>query len=69
MLDMGLSKRFQKELVAEWRQQCLPYKSLQRMAEELIGHNPGEEYEAAQQRFISRTTLEMQKVFNPKRDP
>ncbi len=40
------------------------------MAEELVGHNSGEDYEAAQQRFISRTTLEMQKVLlAPQKSP
>jgi hypothetical protein len=58
---MGLSKRFQKELVSEWRQQCVSYKTLQRMAEDLVGH-AGEEYEAAQRGFLARATLEMQKV-------
>lgn len=58
---MGLSKRFKFELVAEWRAQCVQYKGLQRLAEDVLGLE-GHEREAALCLFMSKATLDMRKV-------
>jgi len=38
---MPLWKRFETELVPEWRQQCVAYKQLKRRAEALVGREDG----------------------------
>ena len=36
---MPLWKRFETELVPEWRHQCVAYKQLKRLAEALVGRD------------------------------
>mmetsp|Transcript_58182 Transcript_58182/g.140264 ORF Transcript_58182/g.140264 Transcript_58182/m.140264 type:complete len:191 (+) Transcript_58182:197-769(+) len=56
---MPLRKRFEKELLPEWRTHCIDYKGLKRQAESLVG---AECAAGAQARFLGKLGCEMDKA-------
>lgn len=63
---MPLCKRFEKELVPEWRRQCVDYKALKRQAEGLVGRDEPDRLDAHHQQecteFRHKLGLELEKV-------
>jgi len=60
---MPLLKRFETELVPEWRKQCIDYKGLKKRAESLVGsEKAGDLQEKEQEEFQQFFSHEMEKI-------